>query len=92
MENPIQNTINKNLLSMKMIISKINPIKRFSICPVWCDEILKQIKNLDTQKVIQQNKIPAKLLKENFYFFSDFLHRNANQCIKKMQSLRLISN
>ena len=55
MENPIQNAINKNLLSMKMIISKINPIKRFSICPVWYDEILKQIKNLDTQKVIQQN-------------------------------------
>ena len=35
-ENPVQNEINKfkNYPSIKMIISKINPNKRFSFCPV----------------------------------------------------------
>ena len=35
-ENPVQNEINqfKNHPSIKVIISKINPNKRFSFCPV----------------------------------------------------------
>ena len=38
-----------------MLISKINLNKRFSFCPVPHTEVLKQIKNLDTEKAIRQN-------------------------------------
>ena len=44
--------------------------------------ILKQIKNLDTKKALRQNDIPTKFLKQNSYFFSNFFHKNVNQCIK----------
>ena len=49
-ENPQQNAINKfiNHPSIKMIKSKISPNKRFSFCPIPHNEILKQIKNLNT--------------------------------------------
>ena len=35
-DNPVQNAINnfKNHLSIKMIMSKINPNKRFAFCPI----------------------------------------------------------
>ena len=42
-ENPWQNAINKfkNHPSIKMVISKINPNKRFFFYPILCDETLK---------------------------------------------------
>ena len=53
-----------------------------SFCLIIHNEILKQIKNLDTEKVIQQNGIPTKLLKHKSYFFKNFFHKNVSQCIK----------
>ena len=84
-ENPVQNAINKskNHPSAKMvIICKLDPNKRFSFCPVLHNGILKQIKNSDYKKVIQQNHIPTKLLKQNSYFFSNFFHKNIYQFIE----------
>ena len=43
-----------------MMISKINPNKRFSFCPVPHNEVLKQTKKIDTRKIIQQNDISKK--------------------------------
>ena len=47
---PVENAVEKfkNHPYMKMIIFKINPNKRYSFCLVSYDEILKQIKSLDT--------------------------------------------
>ena len=86
--NSVQNAINKfkNCSSIKMI-SKINLNKRFCFCSVQHNKILKQIKNLDTEKAIEQNDIPTKLLKQNSYFFSNFFHKNVNQCIKNSKFL-----
>ena len=53
-----------------------------SFCQVPHNEILKQIKNLNTEKVIRQNDIPTKLSTQNSYFFSNFFHKNINQYIK----------
>ena len=44
-----------------MILSKMNPNERFSFRAFPHNEILNQIKSLDTEKAIQQNDIPAKL-------------------------------
>ena len=65
-----------------MIIYKINPSKIIPYCPILHNEILKQIKNLDTVKAIQKDDVPTKLLKQKSYFFSNFFHKNANRCIK----------
>ena len=77
------NSINKfkKLPSTKMVISKTNPNKRFSLCQVSNEGSLKQIKNVDTRKAIQQNTIPTKLLKQESYF-SNFFHQNVNISIK----------
>ena len=62
-KNPVQNAIGKfkNHPSIKMRISKISTNKIFPFCPFPHNEILKQTKNLDTEKTIQQNDIPTKL-------------------------------
>ena len=64
-ENLVKNTTHKfkNLPSIKMIISKLSPNRIFPFCPVSVNEFLKYIKNLDSEKAIQQNYIPTKLLK-----------------------------
>ena len=61
----------KLLFRMKQ---KINRYKRFSFCTVSHNEILKQIKNLDTEKEIRQKYFLTKMLKPNFYFISSFFH------------------
>ena len=69
-----QNKKCKNYPSMQMIVcKKKNLNKRFSFYPVLQNEILKQIKNLDTKKVIQQNDVLTTFLKQNFYFHFKFL-------------------
>ena len=62
----------KLLFRMKQ---KINRYKRFSFCTVSHNEILKQIKNLDTEKEIRQKYFLTKMLKPNFYFISSFFHK-----------------
>lgn len=47
----------------------------------FANKILKQIKNLNTEKAIQQNGISTKLFKENSYFFSNFFFENVEQRI-----------
>ena len=54
--NPVHNTIKKfkNYPCIKMITSKINPTETFSFFSVPHNEILNEIKNLNTKKEIQQ--------------------------------------
>ena len=84
MENTVQNRKNKlkNHPSIKILISTINPNKGFSFCLVSCNEILKQMANLDTKKAIQLNDIQTNLLKQSSYFFSNLFYKNDHQCIK----------
>ena len=46
------------------------------------DKIIKTIKKLDPQKVIQSNDIPTKLIKSFSGFFSDYFYINLNKCMK----------
>ena len=63
-------------------MSKVNPHERCSFCPVSCNEILEQMKNLDTKN--HYSKICTSLYFEqnSFFFFIFFFHKNVQQCIK----------
>lgn len=65
-----------------MIMSKVNPHERFFFCPVSCNEILEQMKNLDTKN--HYSKICTSLYFEqnSFFFFIFFFHKNVQQRIK----------
>ena len=82
MGNTVQNRKNKlkNHPSIKILISTINPNNSF--CLVSCNEILKQMANLDTKKAMQLNDIQTNLLKQSSYFFSNLFYKNDHQCIK----------
>ena len=46
------------------------------------EEVLKEIKNLQTAKTTQQNDIPKKILKENSEVFARYFYENINFCIE----------
>ena len=46
------------------------------------EEVLKEIKNLQTAKTTQQNDIPTKILKENSEVFARYFYENINFCIE----------
>ena len=73
-KNSIQNAISKfkNHPSIKMIISKIDPNKRFSFYPQR-NKILKQIKNLDIEKGNTAKRYPNKIVKAKLLFLFKFL-------------------
>ena len=66
-----------------MIISQINPNKRFYFCPVPHNEILKQIKGLDTERSNTVKRYPDQIVKSktpiSFQFSSIKMSTN---CIK----------
>ena len=85
-ERPVQNAKKnkfKNCPSIKMIMSKRNPNKRFSFFLVPSNEILKQTIKLDIEKTKQKNNIPRKPPPS---FFSNFFNTNINQCIEIQKS------
>ena len=55
-----------------MIISKIDPNKRFSFYPQR-NKILKQIKNLDIEKDNTAKRYPKKIVKAKLLFLFNFL-------------------
>ena len=63
-EKPVQVAINRfKIRANKKKISQINPNKRFSFYPVSYNEVLKQVKSLDTKKAIEPKDAPTKLSK-----------------------------
>ena len=43
--------------------------------------VLKEIKNLNLNKVVQDLDIPVKILKENADFFSDYIYLQFNEAV-----------
>ena len=53
----------------------------FSFSQTERDEIMKEIKNLKTNKATQSTDIPTKIIKENYDIFGDFIFENYNNCV-----------
>ena len=59
-------------------MSKIN---NFILEKVSYEEILHEIKQLDTRKACQDTDVPSKIIKMNSDIFADFLYQNFNVAI-----------
>ena len=59
-------------------IKQAFPDLSFSFKPVVREDILKEIKNLNSAKATQEHDIPTKILKEN----ANFLHPAFNECVE----------
>ena len=79
---PILNYINKfkNHPSIKVIKSRKKEEQTLTFNYVSCEEVLNEIRKLQTTKTTQQNDIPAKILKENSKAFARCFHKNINFC------------
>ena len=53
----------------------------FSFSQIERDGIMKEIKNLKTNKATQSTDIPTKIIKENYDIFGDFIFENYNNCV-----------
>ena len=90
---PVSQNINNPLIPVIMkyrshpsiigIKDKCNSDLHFNFSFVEYDEIMKEIKNLKTNKATQNTDIPLKLIKENSDIFADFIFENLNDCIAK---------
>ena len=47
------------------------------------EEVLNEIRKLQTTTTIQQNDITTKILRENSEMFARYFHKNINFCIEK---------
>ena len=74
---PILNYINKfkNHPSIKTIKSKKKEEQTFSFSYVSYEEVLNEIRKLQTGTTIQQNDIPTKILKENSEVFARYFQK-----------------
>ena len=81
---PILNYINKfkNHPSIKVIKSRKKEEQTFTFSYVSYEEVLNEIRKLQTTKTTQQNDIPTKILKENSEVFARYFHKNINFCIE----------
>ena len=77
---PILNYINKfkNHPSIKVIKSRKKEEQTFTLNYVSYEEVLNEIRKLQTATTIQQNDIPTKILKENSEVFARYFHKNIN--------------
>ena len=80
----ILNYINKfkNHPSIKVIKSRKKEEQTFTFNYVSYEEVLNEIRKLQTTKTTQQNDIPTKILKENSEVFARYFHKNINFCIE----------
>ena len=93
MENPVQNVMNrfKNHSNVKMImIYKTDPNKRFSVCRVSYNKILKQIKDLNTIKNTAK-QYPNKTVKIKLFFFFNFFSISTSPMHKELQRFTIHS-
>ena len=74
---PILNYINKfkNHPSIKVIKSRKKEEQTFTFRYVSYEEVLNEIRKLQTKKTTQQNDIPAKILKKNSEVFSEYFQK-----------------
>ena len=77
---PILNYINKfkNHPSIKVIKSRKKEEQTFTFNYVSYEEVLNEVRKLQTTKTTQQNDIPTKILKENSEVFARYFHKNIN--------------
>ena len=77
---PTLNYINKfkNHPSIKVIKSRKKEEQTLTFNYVSCEEVLTEIRKLQTTKTTQQNDIPTKILKENSKAFARCFHENIN--------------
>ena len=77
---PILNYINKfkNHPSIKVIKSRKKEEETFTFSYVSYEEVLNEIRKLQTTKTTQQNDILTKILKENSEAFARYFHKNIN--------------
>ena len=81
----------KNHPSIKVISEKYNK-NTFSFNYVTLDEVIKEIKNLDSSKACQDTDIPTKILMENSDLFGDFIFQNFNNGIALSDFPAIIKN
>ena len=74
---PILNYINKfkNHPSIKVIKSRKKEEQTFTFSYVSYEEVLNEIRNLQSKKTIQQNDIPTKILKKNSEVFAGYFKK-----------------
>ena len=70
----------KNHPSIKVIKSRKKEEQSFTFSYVSYEEVLNEIRKLQTTKTTQQNDISTKTLKENSEVFSRYFHKNINFC------------
>ena len=77
---PILNYINKfkNHPSIKVIKSRKKEEQTFTFNYVSYEEVLNEVRKLQTTKTTQQNDIPTKILKENSEVFARYFQKNIN--------------
>ena len=49
--------------------------------PVIYDDVLKEIKTLDTAEASQQSDVATKIVKQDSDYFAEYFYENINQCI-----------
>ena len=83
-DEPILNYINKfkNHSSIKPIKSRRKEEQTFTFNYVSFEEVLDEIRKLETATTTQQNDTPTKILKENTEVFAKDLHKNIDFCIE----------
>ena len=81
---PILNYINKfkNHPSIKVIKSRKKEEQTFTFNYVSYEEVLNEIRKLQTATTIQQNDIPTKILKNKSEVFPRYFHENIHFCIE----------
>ena len=81
-DKPILNYINKfkNHSSIKAIKSRRKEDQTFTFNYVSFEEVLNEIRKLETATTAQQNDTPTKILKENSEMFTKDLHKNRFLC------------
>ena len=84
MNDPVLRAVSKyqNHPSIKVIKENCKQKNSFSFIRIERDEVLKEIRRLDSTKACQDTDIPTKIIKDNAELFTDFLHPSINECLE----------
>ena len=67
-----------------IVVSKnLNKGSRFDFCRVSVQDVVKEIKKLNTRKATQYTNLPVKILKENSDIFGNYIFDFFNSCVDK---------
>ena len=72
----------KNHSNINVIKSRKKEEQTFLFISVSFEEVLNEIRKLQTATTMQQNDIPTKILKKNSEVFARYFHKNINICIE----------